>query len=86
MLIAWPLLAFTAIFFAAWMKPALPNGEWFQVRGEEGEEWFQVRGGGGEWFQVRGEEGEEWFQVGGEEWFQVRGEEGEGSEEDIEWF
>ena len=32
MLIAWPLLAFTAIFFAAWMKPALPNGEWFQVR------------------------------------------------------
>ena len=31
MLIAWPLLAFTAIFFAAWMKPALPNGEWFQV-------------------------------------------------------
>lgn len=32
MLIAWPLLAFTAIFFAAWMKQALPNGEWFQVR------------------------------------------------------
>ena len=31
MLIAWPLLAFTAIFFAAWMKQALPNGEWFQV-------------------------------------------------------
>ena len=31
MLIAWPLLSFTAIFFAAWMKPALPNGEWFQV-------------------------------------------------------
>ena len=32
MLIAWPLLAFTAIFFAAWMKQALPNGEWFLVR------------------------------------------------------
>ena len=31
MLIAWPILAFTAIFFAAWMKQALPNGEWFQV-------------------------------------------------------
>jgi len=33
MIIAWPILAVTAIFFAAWMnsKPALPNGEWFQV-------------------------------------------------------
>ena len=31
MIIAWPVLAMTAIFFAAWMKPALPNGEWFQV-------------------------------------------------------
>ena len=31
MLIAWPLMAVTAIFFAAWMRPALPNGEWFQV-------------------------------------------------------
>lgn len=31
MLIAWPLLASSAIFFAAWMRPALPNGEWFQV-------------------------------------------------------
>ena len=31
MIIAWPLLAVTAIFFAAWMRPALPNGEWFQV-------------------------------------------------------
>ena len=31
MLIAWPLLSFTAIFFAACMKPALPNGQWFQV-------------------------------------------------------
>ena len=31
MLIAWLLLASTAIFFAMWMKPALPNGEWFQV-------------------------------------------------------
>ena len=30
MTIAWPLMAVTAIFFAAWMRPALPNGEWFQ--------------------------------------------------------
>ena len=32
MLVAWPLLSLVAVFFAAWMKPALPNGEWFQVR------------------------------------------------------
>ena len=32
MLIAWPLLGVTGIFFAAWMKPALPSGQWFQVR------------------------------------------------------
>ena len=31
MLISWPILATFAIFFASWMKPALPNGEWFQV-------------------------------------------------------
>lgn len=31
MLIAWPMVTFTGIFFAAWMKPALPNGEWFKV-------------------------------------------------------
>ena len=31
MLIAWPLLAKIGIFFAAWMRPALPKGEWFQV-------------------------------------------------------
>ena len=31
MLIAWPLMAVSAIFFAAWMRPALPNGEWFQI-------------------------------------------------------
>ena len=31
MIIAWPVLAVTGIFFAAWMRPALPNGEWFQV-------------------------------------------------------
>ena len=30
MVIAWPLLAVTAIFFAAWMKPALQEGKWFQ--------------------------------------------------------
>ena len=32
MIIAWPLLALCGIFFASWMRPALPNGEWFQVR------------------------------------------------------
>lgn len=31
MILAWPLLVVSAIFFALWMKPALPNGEWFQV-------------------------------------------------------
>ena len=31
MIIAWPVLAVMGIFFAAWMRPALPNGEWFQV-------------------------------------------------------
>ena len=31
MLVAWPLLATIAIFFASWMKPALPKGGWFQV-------------------------------------------------------
>ena len=31
MLISWPILASIAIFIASWMKPALPNGEWFQV-------------------------------------------------------
>ena len=31
MLVAWMLLANVAIAFAAYMRPALPNGEWFQV-------------------------------------------------------
>lgn len=31
MLVAWPMLATVAIFFASWMKPALPKGAWFQV-------------------------------------------------------
>ena len=31
MLIAWPLLGVSGIFFAAWMRPALPKGQWFQV-------------------------------------------------------
>ena len=31
MLIAWPFLASTGIFFASYMRRALPNGEWFQV-------------------------------------------------------
>ena len=34
MIISWPVLVVAAIFFAAWMKPALPNGEWFQVSGD----------------------------------------------------
>ena len=32
MVVAWPVLAVIGIFFAAWMKPVLPNGRWFQVR------------------------------------------------------
>ena len=31
MIIAWPLLANCGIFFASWMRPALPKGQWFQV-------------------------------------------------------
>ncbi len=31
MLIAWPLLAANAIFFASNMRGALPKGKWFQV-------------------------------------------------------
>ena len=31
MIFSWPMLAVTAIFFPAWLKPALPEGEWFQV-------------------------------------------------------
>lgn len=31
MIITWALLATTGIFFATWMKTALPKGEWFQV-------------------------------------------------------
>ena len=31
MLIAWPLLGVSGIFFALWMQPALPKGQWFQV-------------------------------------------------------
>ena len=31
MMIAWPILASTGIFFASFMRQALPNGEWFQV-------------------------------------------------------
>ena len=31
MIIAWPLLAVCGIFFASWMRPALPKGQWFQV-------------------------------------------------------
>ena len=31
MIVSWLLLAITGIFFASWMKPLLPNGEWFQV-------------------------------------------------------
>jgi hypothetical protein len=35
MIVAWPLLALCGIFFAAWMRPALPNGEWFQVHNKQ---------------------------------------------------
>ena len=31
MLIAWPLLGVSGIFFASWMRPALPQGQWFKV-------------------------------------------------------
>ena len=31
MIISWILLATSGVFFASWMKPTLPNGEWFQV-------------------------------------------------------
>ena len=31
MIIAWPFLAVIGIFFASYMRAALPNGEWFQV-------------------------------------------------------
>ncbi|KAL5488524.1 hypothetical protein EMCRGX_G017474 [Ephydatia muelleri] len=31
MIVAWPVLGVMGIFFAAWMKPALPKAEWFQV-------------------------------------------------------
>ena len=31
MVVAWPVLAVTGAYFSAFMKPALPNGAWFQV-------------------------------------------------------
>ena len=31
MIVAWPFLAYMGKFMAAHMKPALPNGGWFQV-------------------------------------------------------
>lgn len=31
MLLAWPLLASTGIFIAAFMRPAMPEGKWFQA-------------------------------------------------------
>ena len=31
MIVAWPLFGVTGIFFASWMRPALPKGQWFQV-------------------------------------------------------
>ena len=31
MLIAWPLLGVCGIFFASWMRQALPKGQWFKV-------------------------------------------------------
>lgn len=32
MIITWSMLAATGIFFASWMRPALPKREWFQVK------------------------------------------------------
>ena len=32
MVTAWPVLAGTAVHFAAFLKPVLKNGKWFQVR------------------------------------------------------
>lgn len=31
MVTSWLLLAVSGIYFAAWMKPAFPDGKWFQV-------------------------------------------------------
>jgi len=31
MVLAWPILAYLGITMARHMKPALPNGEWFQI-------------------------------------------------------
>ena len=31
MIVAWPLLAFLGTIMARHMKPALPNGGWFQI-------------------------------------------------------
>ena len=36
MIVAWPMLAGTGLFFAAFMRPALPGGGWFKVGGGEG--------------------------------------------------
>ena len=31
MIVAWPFLVYMSTFLAAHMKPALPNGGWFQA-------------------------------------------------------
>ena len=31
MWVAWPVIGLTGMFFALFMRPALPNGEWFQI-------------------------------------------------------
>ena len=43
MLIAWPLFGMSGIFFAAWMQPALPKGQWFQVWNNSNIFQFQCR-------------------------------------------
>ncbi len=40
MILSWILLASTGIFFASWMKPILPNGEWFQVLCQHNDEYY----------------------------------------------
>ena len=31
MMLAWGMMAITAIFMSMWMKPVMPKGEWMEV-------------------------------------------------------
>ena len=42
MLIAWPLFGVCGVFFASWMRPALPKGQWFQVSDQQHESSFPM--------------------------------------------